>query len=286
MDSFAVSRLRDQAPFRLPSTPSPPGRRLTLVRSGVVMPESSDPLSPPLLRHSQVLTILVAMGGLGMMAWMLDEKREENSRQQGTLRNFATLVRASLQDHEHTKRLLADARADKRLMQHFLSEAGRTEQELKEEIGNARVNHDKAVHLGQQHVQAWSAHGTALKASLEAELSKRGETEQVAAHFEAEAHRLAGETAGLHDQMSRLQQEGTAILEELGRLQSYSLSLEGENSALKNCNEQLHGEVRGLQSEKDVQQATISSLQSRIICLEGEVSQLSCQRDSDRERRP
>jgi chromosome segregation ATPase len=78
----------------------------------------------------QLLAIVAAMTGLGMLSWKLHQANEEESRLRRTVGNLSTLARASIQDLAHTKRRLIYATDDKRLLQRVLTVSGRTEQEL------------------------------------------------------------------------------------------------------------------------------------------------------------
>lgn len=267
---------------------SAPGRRLAPVKSGLALPELGGAHSLSKGAQGQLLVIFLAMGGLGMLAWELHEARAEQARLRDAVANAATLARASLTDHAHTKHRLAEATVERRMLQQLLSDAGQTTQDLRRSLGDTEASRDEALRNGAQQVQAWSIQNTELKTTLDTESTKRGEAEQLAAEREAESQQLAAESADLQSRVASMQQEGEALACELGRLHASLHAAQGENASLRSCNEQLHSEVSSLRScneqlrsEVSSQQSTISTLQSRISCLEGEVSRLGCQRDRE-----
>ena len=268
MGSPTIYRLHSDDPLDAWTRPSTQSRRIRGVRAvetAATTPRSSSTW--------ELVALITAMTGMGILAWKLHESQGETNRLGIEVKNLTTIAQASLADHRYTKRLLDDANADKRMLSRFLTEAGAAEKHLKRDLTSLLQIHEQTLATSEQQAQEWSretqalsAQSTELRTSLDSEASQRAEAQNAADFYQGKSQQLEGEAEQLTQAVIGLRQENGAMDYEIGRLRHCLSAAESENASLHSANASLEREVSSLSS-------SVSSLESKISCLERELCQ-------------
>jgi chromosome segregation ATPase len=231
---------------------------------------SGAPQAPSASRWP-VLAIIVAMGGLSVLAWKLNEAQEEAAWLKRSVAHLTTVARASLDGHAGTKRRLAEANASQLSLYRFLSAIGKQDELLQGDLRAVRTRLEEAVLRSAQETDARSVQDAMLRESLDQETMRREKSQQTAARLEGESQRLATVASELERRAMGLTTDNRGLTAEVERQRGIISTLEFENASLRSGAAARQQEMCGMRT-------TIGFLETRINCLLRELHHLRCHR--------